>query len=64
MYVLPQYDEQRTEVLRALIGAQPFATLAIAVDGEVVANHVPVLFRPDNALCGTIVGHIAKANPI
>ena len=64
MYVLPQYDELRPEVLHALVRGRPFATLITSVDGDVLANHVPVLVRSNSGPGGVIVGHVAKANPV
>jgi transcriptional regulator len=64
MYRLPQYEEHRLEVLHALIGAHPFATLIVGAGPDVIANHVPVLLRAGPTPAGLLVGHIARANPV
>jgi transcriptional regulator len=40
-----------------------FATLITGAHNEVVVSHVPVLFEPDPGAHGTVIGHVAAANP-
>jgi len=64
MYRIPHYDECRTEVLHALIDANPFAALIVSVESEIIVNHVPVLLRTRSTGDSLLVGHLAKANPV
>jgi transcriptional regulator len=64
MYRLAHYDESRPGVLRALIDAYPFATLVLASQSDIVANHVPLLMRAGPPPAGLLVGHVARANPL
>jgi transcriptional regulator len=64
MYRLPHYDESRYEILCTLIDAHPFATLIVNGGSGILANHVPVLLRREATTAGTLVGHIARANPV
>src|SRR5438105_15403048 len=42
---------------------QSFATLVSQHDGAPVATHLPLLLRDDPPPWGTLVGHMARANP-
>lgn len=64
MYVPAHFEETRSEVLRALMRAHPFATLAFSSRDGIVANHIPLEFDPEPAPFGTLRGHVARANPM
>lgn len=64
MYLPKIHEETRLEVLHALIRAQPLATWVAADDGELVVNHIPFHLDASRGAFGTLVGHIARANPI
>ena len=63
MYVPKHFAEDDPATLRAYIEANPFATIVTMLDGELIATHVPVLLDGDAAAGGTLVGHVARANP-
>lgn len=63
MYVPEPFLETRLEPLQALISDHPFATLVTVDDGQPAVNHLPLLLRPGGAH-GTLVGHVARANPV
>jgi transcriptional regulator len=65
MYLPAHFEETRTEVLHAAIGAHPLATL-ITQDaaGALQANPVPLLVEPGAQPYGTLRGHVARANPV
>ena len=46
-----------------LIHDHPFATLVTPGDGEPTISHVPLLLVPGCEPHGTLVGHVARANP-
>ena len=46
-----------------LIDEHPFATLITTGPGEPQVSHVPLLHEPEPAPRGSLVGHVARANP-
>ena len=67
MYVPPAFREDRTEILHAAIRA---ASLPVLIGtgpanegGGLIASHVPMLLDPDAGPLGTLIGHVARANP-
>ncbi len=63
MYVPDHFAEDRIAVLHDLIHANTLATLvSMAADG-MIASHAPLMLDPDPAPYGTLIGHLAKANP-
>jgi transcriptional regulator len=64
MYVPRHFEESRPEILHALLREHPFATL-VTWNGEgVEADHVPMELDVEPAPFGTLVGHVARANPV
>ena len=64
MYTPKHFEETRPEVLRDLIGAHPLATVVTTTARGVDANHIPLLWRADGSPLGTLIGHVARANPM
>jgi transcriptional regulator len=64
MYSPEHHTESRTEVLHALIRSHPLGVWVVAGETELVANHVPFLLDSSRGEFGTLVGHVAHANPI
>ena len=64
MYVPQHFAETDIAVLHALIGAHPLGTWVSATDAGLVANHVPFLLDASRGEHGTLVAHVARANPI
>jgi transcriptional regulator len=62
MYVPPHFAETRPEILQDFIGRHPLATLVTLSSGGLLANHIPLLFDPDPAPHGKLLGHLARAN--
>ncbi|MGH7266366.1 MAG: FMN-binding negative transcriptional regulator, partial [Candidatus Rokuibacteriota bacterium] len=64
MYVPRHFDASDPGRCHALIRAEPFGTL-VAVDeaGAPFATHVPFLLDADRGPLGTLLGHVARANP-
>ena len=60
MYVPAAFAEARPEVLADFIAANAFAALVTNGPGGLVASHVPLLH---DAARGTLLGHVARANP-
>lgn len=64
MYVPKHFEETDTAVLHALIRAHPLgAWVTLGTDG-LLANHIPFLLQPSRGEHGTLVGHVARANPV
>jgi transcriptional regulator len=63
MYVPPHFREDRIEVLHEAIGGAGLATLVSFTGQGLIASHAPLLLDPDPAPCGTLIGHLARANP-
>ncbi len=64
MYLPEQNAETRTEVLQSLIQSHPLGAWVALGDGELVANHIPFAIDTSRGPLGTLVGHVARANPI
>ncbi|OWW20848.1 FMN-binding negative transcriptional regulator [Noviherbaspirillum denitrificans] len=64
MYIPRQFDEQRPEVLQALMRAHPLGTLVTLAASGLNANHVPFEFDAEAGEHGTLRAHIARANPL
>jgi len=64
MYTPKHFEETRTEVLHQLVQANPLATLVTLSPDGLMANYVPLLYRPSPAGLGALVGHVARANPV
>lgn len=53
-------DEQ---AIRRVLTECGFATLLTSAGNDLVISHVPVLFDPADGPRGTLIGHVAAANP-
>jgi transcriptional regulator len=63
VYVPGHFNEDRIDVLHELIRGTGLATLvSMSADG-LIASHAPLMIDPDPAPYGTLIGHLAKANP-
>lgn len=63
MYTPPSFREERLDVLHGVIRRNSFGTLVTQRGGELVATHIPFLLDPARGPQGTLLGHIARANP-
>jgi transcriptional regulator len=63
MYVPPQFREDRLEVLHAAMAAAPFANLVTMGTEGLDATPLPLLLDPEAGPYGTLIGHVARANP-
>jgi transcriptional regulator len=64
MYAPAQFEESDPAVLRALVAAHPLGAWVTLCAGEIVVDHVPFLLEPRGGEHGTLVGHVARANPV
>lgn len=59
----PAFAEDDPTELAAILAGARLVTLIACVDGRPLVDHVPVLFDPNAGPLGTLVGHLARANP-
>lgn len=64
MYIPKSFEETRREVLWDFMAAHPLGMWVIQGEGELVANAIPFLLDRDRGELGTLVGHVARANPV
>jgi transcriptional regulator len=63
MYIPPHFKEDRIDVLHAAIRAAGPATLVSMTQDGLFASHAPLMLDAESAPYGTLIGHLAKANP-
>jgi transcriptional regulator len=63
MYVPSAFERTDIAELFAFIESYSFATLVSTHEGEPFATHLPLLLERDTGPHGTLVGHMARANP-
>jgi transcriptional regulator len=63
VYVPVHFNEDRIDVLHDLMRATGLATLVSMTADGLIASHAPMMLDPDPAPYGTLIGHLAKANP-
>ena len=63
MYVPSQFTEERVPVLHEAIERIGFGTLVTLGADGMTASHVPMLVAAEPAPFGTLLGHLARANP-
>ncbi len=63
MYIPKAFREEATATLHPLIQAYSFATLVSQRDGTPFASHLPLILHPEDGPNGTLIGHMARANP-
>lgn len=64
MYIPKHHEETDRTTLHGLIKSHPLGLWVTTSDGELVANHVPFLLQPEQGPHGTLVCHVARANPV
>lgn len=64
MYIPKDFEEARLPVLHNMMRANSFATLVSAdASGVPVATHLPVMLDDSRGEFGTLIAHVARANP-
>ncbi|MEM8802968.1 MAG: FMN-binding negative transcriptional regulator [Pseudomonadota bacterium] len=64
MFQPPVFAEDRVDVMHDLMRAHPFATIVSQLNGELTADHVPLVLDTANGTYGTLQGHFAVGNPL
>jgi transcriptional regulator len=63
MYVSPHFAERDLSILHDMIETVRFGTLVLCDEGPLAA-HIPFVLNRDEGPCGTLVAHVARADPI
>jgi transcriptional regulator len=63
MYIPPAFHVENADKLAAFMQRHSFATLITHDGAAPFASHLPVLLRPGEGPKGTLVSHMARANP-
>ena len=63
MYVPAHFKEDRVAVMHDAIRKYGFGTLVTSGDDGLEASHLPLLLETEPAPLGTVLGHVARANP-
>ena len=65
MYLPAHFEEHRPAVLHALLQTHPLGLLVTTdAQGAPVVDPIPFMLVPDRGPLGTLVGHVARANPL
>jgi len=64
MYQPAHFVETRPEVLQGLVQSHPLATLVTLSAKGLDANHIPLVLRASADGRTSLVGHVARANPV
>lgn len=64
LYIPKHYENSDVRQLHALIDQHPLGTWVTVGSEGIVANHIPFLIDAQRGEFGTLVAHIAKANPV
>jgi transcriptional regulator len=63
MYMPTHFQEDRVDVLHALIREHPLAALVTLGSDGLFASHIPLEIDSEPAPFGTLRGHVARGNP-
>lgn len=63
MYLPDNFKETNVVALHETIRRIKFGTLVTLGSKGLIASHIPILIEPEPAPFGTLVGHVARANP-
>jgi transcriptional regulator len=64
MYTPKHFQEANIGAMHALMRSHPLATWVVHANGELNANHVPFMLDAAAGEHGTLIGHVARNNPV
>ena len=64
MYTPEFFEERDVTVLHALMRSHPLGAWVTHITDGLVVNHIPFLVDSTRGEYGTLIGHVARANPI
>ena len=63
MYIPPAFNVTQTAIMHDMIRSSALPILVSMTKDGLVATHAPLMLDPDAGPYGTLIGHLAKANP-
>jgi transcriptional regulator len=63
LYIPAHFEERDVAKLHAAIIAYPFGTIVIDSPSGLIPSHVPIMLEPERGELGSLLFHVAKANP-
>lgn len=64
MYLPRHFEQTDPAALHALMHDHPLATWVTTGDDGLIVNHVPFMLDATRGPHGTLIGHVARANPV
>ena len=64
MHCAAHFQEHQTEVLRELMRNHPLAAIVVSPNGQLVANHLPLMWVDDGSEHGVLRGHMSRKDPL
>lgn len=64
MYIPTHNAESDIAVLHDLIRSRPLGAWVTLGEDGLAGHHIPFLIDPDRGEFGTLIGHVARANPV
>jgi transcriptional regulator len=64
MYIQTSFEERDISVMHSLMAAHPLGAWVMEANGELTVNHIPFIVDAARGPCGTLVGHLARANTV
>ena len=64
MYLPKHFEQHDPLALQTLMRERSLATVVSVVDGDITANHIPLVFDASAGEHGILRGHVARANPL
>lgn len=64
MYIPKAHEEKNTSILHALVKSHPLGTWVTHNEEGLIVNHIPFIIDGTLGENGTLLGHVARANPV
>jgi transcriptional regulator len=64
MHIPSAFEEKRIDVMHQLMREHSLATLVVQTKDGLDANHIPLHIKQTETEFGTLVGHVARNNPV
>ena len=64
MYVPKHFEERDITILHSLIRSHPLGAWVTHAGQSLLVNHIPFLVDSARGKYGTLIGHVARANPV
>lgn len=64
MYCPAHFQEDRLPEIIGLIERYPLAAIVCQGESGLVADHIPLMYEGESGGMGTLIGHVARSNPL